>query len=384
VRILLCHPGASYATSDVFDGLRAALEAAGVEVRTYDLESRLELAVRWTKMVWRRAGKPDPKPSEADIVYWASKDIVERALRWNVDGVLIVSAMYLHPDLLVLLRRAKIRTAMVLTESPYDDERQERVLPWVDLAWTNERSSVPRLRRINPDVNYLPHAYDPSTHHAQATTDVQPEHEVVFVGSLFSERGELLSRVDWSGIDLALYGDWRGLPSRHQLRQYVRSDVIANAQSAALYRRCKIGLNLYRESIGFGLNAPRIDHAESLNPRAIELAACGCFQISHYRAEVAEVFGDAVPTFKTADELGQLVRHYLASPSMRLDKARRARQAIRGHTFAAMAATILTDLAQAGWPVHSKETLQWLATTGEKAGSMPQSVAPAPLSLSPV
>lgn len=377
------HPGASYSTADVFSGLVGALRDAGVELMTYDLESRLEMAGRWMSLVWNRAGRPQPKYSGADVVYGASKDAVERALRWNADGVLVISGMFLHPDILVLLRRAGIRTAVVLTESPYDDDRQIKILPLVDVAWTNERSSVARLRHANPNVHYLPHAYNPDQHRPGPVPDDVPTHDVVFVGSLFAERAELLGQVDWAGIDLALYGDWRGLPSRSRLRGYVRGSVVDNRYAALLYRNGKIGLNLYRESIGWGRGAPRISHAESLNPRALELAACGTFQLSHYRAEVAEVFGAAVPTFTTPDELGRLVRYYLQSPAERHDKAARSLQALGGHTFADRAATILADLADAGWPVPSKEPESWHDTTEERGGCTLPRPAPASLSLSP-
>jgi hypothetical protein len=94
--------------------------------------------------------------------------------------------MFLHPDILVLLRRAHIPVAVVLTESPYDDAMQQsRVAPFVELLWTNERTSVDVLRQINLNTHYLPHAYDSSVHHADTSRDPSdvPSHDVVFVGS---------------------------------------------------------------------------------------------------------------------------------------------------------------------------------------------------------
>ena len=82
--------------------------------------------------------------------------------------------------------------------------------------------------------------------------------------------------------------------------------------TAALYRRAKIGLNLYRGSKGWGKGAPQIEHAESLNPRAYELAAVGAFHLSTPRAEVTDVFGDLVPTCATPAEASQLIRRWLA------------------------------------------------------------------------
>ena len=123
-------------------------------------------------------------------------------------------------------------------------------------------------------------------------------HDVVFVGTGFRERVELLAAVDWSGIDLGLYGSWDRRQMPHRLRPYVRANVIPNAHAAWLYRQSKIGLNLYRRP-------PEGTRAESMNPRAYELAACGVFQISDRRAEGVETLSYSVPTFRTPEELGR-------------------------------------------------------------------------------
>lgn len=371
MRLLCVHPGASFSTVDVYNGMVSELQALGVETIKYNLEERLALSGKFIHMRWRekvKAAAPEDKEAvkntrytPADVIYLASLEVLERALKHQVDGVLIFSGMFCHPNAFWLLRQAHIRTALLLSESPYDDTSQAKVLPLIDVAWTNERSSVPVLRQANPNVNYMPHGYNPEVHKPYAAddpTDV-PAHDVVFVGSLFAERVELLSQVDWTGIDLGLYGEWSGLPSRHKLRKYVAGDVVDNRYAAALYRKAKIGLNLYRESMGWGRGVPRITHAESMNPRTLELAACGCFQISSYRQEIGEVLGASVPTFHNNDPtaLNGLIRGYLGLLSrtpiddVRRNLAAQALERVQGHTFEARARAIVDDLGRAGWPV---------------------------------
>lgn len=374
MKLLAVKPGASFSTLDVYNGIVPELQKLGVEIHEYDLEARLEINARWLNMVWRRSVKnaedkaaaKQNKYTDADVVYGASKDVLERALRFEVDGVLIFSGMFLAGDTFVLLKRAHVRTALLLSESPYDDYEQMKVLPWVDVAWTNERSSVATLRKANPNVNYMPHAFNPDIHYPEgggphrpdsghdltgADEDDAPSHDVVFVGSMFAERAELLSQIDWTGIDFGLYGDWRGLPSTHHLRKHLAGSVVDNRYAAALYRKAKIGLNLYRESMGWGRQAPRITHADSMNPRTLELAACGCFQISQSRSEIAEVFDGWIPTFSTADELNRLIHKWLTDPFRRAEYAQKTMEAVQPHTFAARARTIVDDLARAEWPV---------------------------------
>lgn len=354
MRAVLIHPGASTSVSDVYDGLLPALRARGHELVPYALDTRINRAGQWLFLNWHKAKRADPsipKPTPADVIYQAGLEAIHRALRADCEWVLVISAMYLHPDIILMLKRAGRKVGLVFTESPYNDDDQARLAPLADVCWTNERASVPVLRRANPNTHYLPHAYDPGRHAATVhlpNEDELARHDVVFVGTLFAERQEMLAAVDWTGIDLGLYGQFPYLGSRSRLRRYVCGSLTPNEVTAALYRRARIGLNLYRTSMGFGRYAPRAADAESLNPRALELAAAGCFTISDHRPEVAEVFGDLVPTFETPDQLQALIKHWLGDGSGR-DRVRSALPvAVRGRDFAAMAARVEAGLLGEG------------------------------------
>lgn len=351
MKLLCVHPGASFSTHDVYVGLTEGLRERGHQIYEYALDGRIAAAGGWLSYCWKKGGKTLPQPTPADILYKAGCELVERALRIHderdpLDWVLCVSAMYLHPDALVLMRRAGLRVAVLLTESPYDDDRQKRILPWVNLAWTNERSSAREL-----GIGYVRHAYRPAVHHlGDCPCDDKdvPAHDVVFVGTAFQERIDLLSAVNWDGIDFALYGTWELLGSRHHLRKYLRGGAQDNPYTAALYRRAKVGLNLFRTSKGFGKDAPRIAHAESLGPRAYELAATGCFMLSEHRPEVTETFGDAVPTFTTPADLERLVRRWVMDPDGRARVKARLPGMVSGHTWDTRAQQIEMDLRGAG------------------------------------
>jgi spore maturation protein CgeB len=337
--------------SDVHDGLVAALRRQGHLVSTYDLSKRIAQAGHWLHAVWRRSRRTMPeleKPGAVTVIEKACEDIVPRALTLNVDAVLIISAMYLHPDALVLLRRARIPTGLIFTESPYDDARQARIAHLADVCWTQERTSVATLRPFNPRVHYLPAAYDTTRH----TPEEQPGdafvhgHDVVFVGTLFHERIALLSAVDWTGIDLGIYGHTSLLSSRSKLRQHLRGGATDNAMAAALYRRAKVGLNLFRSTAEW-TSGQHVTTGESLNPRAYELAACGTFQVSDIRPEVTDLFGGAVWTFADAAGLQSLLHTALADDDTRRELARAAWASVLPHTFDARARQVVEQLAPA-------------------------------------
>jgi spore maturation protein CgeB len=348
MRVLLVGPGASWSTADVADGLRFGLEKHGVQIVEYRLDTRIARSSSWMYYNWRRTKKDNPgveRPTTADVFHWAGRESVTTALWHEVDAIIVVSAMFLLPDIIKMMTRAHIPVFVLFTESPYDMEAELRVAAMVDGCWTNERSALPAFRAVNPNSGYLRHAWHPVRHVGPQETDAAvPAHDVVFVGSAFQERIDWLTAIDWSGIDLGLYGSWAPLGSTHRLRAFVRDGVIDNATTAALYRRAKLGLNLYRTSQGWGKDAPQITHAESLNPRAYELAACGAFHLSTDRAEVREVFGSAVPTFTDPQHASALIRAWLADDAGRIASAQQLPAMVAESSWVERSATVIGDI----------------------------------------
>ena len=354
MRLLLVHPGASWATADVALGLHDGLRYHGAQVVNFRLDQRIGFAHRTLHVMWRQkskaavaAGEPVlTKPTRADVLYQAGIGALEMALREKVDAVVIVSGMLLHPDVVIMMKRAHLRVVVLFTESPYDLEKELVFAARVDGCWTNERTSVAAFRAVNPSAGYAPHGWHPERHTVTATEadTTAAAHDVVFVGTGFTERAKWFNAIDWTGIDLGLYGNWKGCGLSKKLQACLMGDCISNDQTAALYRRAKIGLNLYRQSKGWGKGAPSIAHAESLNPRAYELAACGVFHLSQHRAEVREVFGDLVPTFSTPTEAAALIRLWLADPAGRARVAEALPACVAEQSWRHRAMPILGDL----------------------------------------
>ena len=356
MKLLCIDPGASYATGDVAHGFTAALTAAGHEVLPYNLTTRIDDAAYYYRCKRRRA-KESGKQPWPEVLTKAAMDVVPFALYHQPDWVIVFSAMFLHPDTFVLLKRAGVKVALVLSESPYDDEKQARVAPWADVVFTNERTSVDYLRRYNPNTHYLAHAYNPERSSTGPIPEGTPAHDVLFIGTLFEERIALFSEVDWTGIDFAMYGAFGLLPSRHKLRHYIKGSIVDNRTAQAMYRAAKVNLNPYRTSKGYGIGVEHIAGAESLNPRALELAACGAFQLSDPRKEMYEVFGPITYgiTYRDAQHLGEWVRTYLGYDQGRATIARGFPAKIADHTYAARAAQLTATLA--GHGVASRDAL---------------------------
>lgn len=362
MKALVLGAGAGWSTKDVENGVVDGLRAAGIAVGRYAYEHRLATSADYLRYVHRRAKRQDataPAPSAADVQLHALVDVLPRALAHDVDWVVLISGMFVPDGFLDVLRRV-VPVALLLTESPYQLAEESRWAAYADLVWTHERTVVPTLQAITP-THYLPHAWRAGLHDVPATADV-PAHDVVFVGTGFPERVAFLEAIDWTGMDLGLYGGWP-VAETSPLAPFVRGGITDNRTTTALYQRAAVGLNLYRQSADW-TGTTRITHAESLNPRAYELAACGAFHLSDARAEVGEVFGDAVPTFRTPDECAALLRRWLADPAGRAAQGARLRAAVAGQSWIDRGAVMAAQL-RAATPAARERLLTAAVRRGE-------------------
>lgn len=343
MKTLVCHPGASWATHDVYKGAVEGIRAAGGHVVEWRLDGRIErwhafLHYLWRKQRREKQGQTWPKPSAADTLHMATTGLIERALEKHCTDLIVVSAMFLPPNKIELAKRAGLRVWLLCTETPYDIEDELRLAAMVDGVWTHERAAVETFRAVNPRVAYLPHAWRPGVHDVITPAQKQPC-DVLFCGSYFPERVAWLESIDWTGIDLALYGTTELIGKRSPLQAFIRGGLVPNEHLAPLARTAAIAVNIFRQ--------PRAGHvAESCNPRLVEMAAAGCCVISDHRPEVAEIFGDALPTFQTAAEAEALIRALLADPLRRRACAAQAQAAVAGATWPARGQQIMADLAR--------------------------------------
>lgn len=362
-RILLVSPGHSWSTYDAFTGLHNGFKAIGVETYLYDLERRIPRARDFLAFCDGEEAAEDM----GRVVYCAGEESIARALAIAADGVVVVTGLMYDPRLYVLLARARLPVFLFGTESPYNDDFYRQVAPSVAAFSTNEASSASRFRDVvaahkaDTRVLHLPLGYDPQTHYPGYGTDADgvATHDVVFVGNVYPSRAEMLAGASWDGIDLGLYGvfemiddaDWPLWPFAVGCSPGQRSAPVDNRIAASLYSRAKITLNLFRrEKVGRSWDDVRTlsasEAGQSINPRMIEAAAMGCFMLSEWRPEVEQVFGDAVPTFRTPDELERLVRYYLTREDERRAMAARLPALVSGYSYHERARTIADTLAE--------------------------------------
>ena len=328
MRILVVHPGPNFSVQDVHDGWVEGFEELGHEVQSYNLGDRLTwAAIAHLGMDDGTYIKAFPKPES--VYSFAISGLPQACLYWWPQLVVFISGFTVDPQFLEVCRGRGIKTACVMTESPYEESRQLLIAPHFDAVALNDPTNIGQYSTLTTAV-YTPHAYRPEIHHeGEAHEDYLSD--CVFVGTGYPSRVAFLERCNFDGIDLALAGNWQNVPT--VLADRVVHDIedcIDNVQTAELYRGAKTSFNIYRTEN----NGDISDGADgwSVGPREIELAASGTWFARQSRGESDELF-PMLPTFNSPEELGELIRWALENPVERQVAAEQAKRVVADRTF---------------------------------------------------
>ena len=328
MRILVVHPGPNFSVQDVHDGWVEGFEELGHEVQSYNLGDRLTwAAIAHLGMDDGTYIKAFPKPES--VYSFAISGLPQACLYWWPQLVVFISGFTVDPQFLEVCRGRGIKTACVMTESPYEESRQLLIAPHFDAVALNDPTNIGQYSTLTTAV-YTPHAYRPEIHHeGEAHEDYLSD--CVFVGTGYPSRVAFLERCNFDGIDLALAGNWQNVPTVLADRVvHDLEDCIDNVQTPELYRGAKTSFNIYRTET----NGDVVDGADgwSVGPREIELAASGTWFARQSRGESDELF-PMLPTFNSPEELGELIRWALENPVERQVAAEQAKRVVADRTF---------------------------------------------------
>lgn len=337
MRGVVVSPGPHFSVMDVHRGVIAGLEANGVNTHQVNFDDHLDF--------YTAAHIPDSEtgelrkafPNLQDAARIATVSALEPILyQFWPHVVIVISGFFVDPQKYALIRNRGHKLILWCTESPYEDERQAWMAGNADLVVVNDPTNLDMFRAVNKNTHYVPHAYQPNIHRPDGN---RMESDCFFVGTGYPSRVEWLEKVDWTGVDFALAGNWSTLRDDSPLHDYVIHDVahcLNNSDTVDWYRGTKASFNLYRRE------AMRLEDSEgwAVGPREIELAACETFFFRDPRGESDELF-PMLPTLTTPGEFSEQLRWWLAHDNERRDAARLARAAIAERTFTNTVAEVL-------------------------------------------
>ena len=341
MRILIIYPGHSHATIDVALGYENGLRAIGHTVRAFNYHNQLTFYVGALKYWQKHAGKDDKvaNPDMAALVL-ASEQAAIEVVDFVPDLVVVICGFVLHKRAFDLINRLCRPIVLVLTESPYNDASQARIIEGGEVAqtFTNDKSSVIPLREATgARVEYLPHSYDPMRHHKKDAVLDKYESDVFFFGTMWPERQRLLEPVRRWCRRRRIDAQIGGIGFRR------RKGMITNAELVRYYSATKIALNQHRTIASAKDDEEQhVAGAYSLGPRAFEIAACKAFQLcDDARPELHEVFDGSVPTYTDGADLKNKIGYYMDHPDQREALARAAYQRVQPCSFENRARDIL-------------------------------------------
>jgi spore maturation protein CgeB len=336
MRALLVHPGPFFSVQDVYTGWNEGLRDNGVEIAEYNLGDRLtfyDLAA----LEDGEGGHVRAFTRDA-AVEMAVNGVYSTCYKWWPDVVVIVSGMFLTPELPKILRSRRHKVVILHTESPYEDDRQLALAEHADLNLINDPTNLDAFREVAP-TEYIPHAYRPAVHRTRRLPAKRFRSDFCFVGTGYTSRISWLEQVDWSGLDVALAGNWQQTKLDSPLRKFVVHDLdecLDNEDTARYYAGTKVSLNLYRREA----NRPDLMQGWAMGPREVELAACGTFYLRDPRPESDELL-PMLPAITTPQEFGEQVRWWAAHDTERQKATDAARLAVADRTFTNHAARML-------------------------------------------
>lgn len=352
MRILIVHPGPDFSVHDVYTGWLEAFQELGVTAHGYNLLPNDRLIFYSTAL--RDTGEKDEQGLPIvrnyltqDQAFIAARQGLSHEILWKwPDVVLFISAFFMTATWFRLLRARRIKTVILHTESPYQDEEQLIRGSLADLNLINDPQNLEKFRELGP-AEYQHHCYRPSVHYPRAGPRNQElASDFAFIGTAFKSRIELFEALDLNGIDTILAGNcWGALPGTSPVAKYVATgigtdaDCVHNHEAADLYRNTRISLNFYRREAEEDWSGEGV----AMGPREIELAACGTFFLRDPRPEGDEVL-HMLPRFSSPAEASEQLHWWLAHDREREKIAGQAREAIADRTFADSARRLLTKL----------------------------------------
>jgi spore maturation protein CgeB len=327
VRVAIADDSGLQYSDDYRQGWKRGFEAIGCEVQVFDVT------------VLRRIGMTMPSPYRSRAMPGTAKQIADQIAKWKPHLVWCHHGRAAsNEEFQLKLRREGVRTAVYLCDEPYETGETARYSPRFQFVFTMDPCTVDAHRRSRKDrskVFYLPPGVD--TFHFKRRPYSGRTTPAFFLGN-----ATLVPRLDWlkpverlvAGADIRFFKTvskrdprWVNVDDHPELyggcvvglnvhrdpaisKECFKKRVLGRSRSMSVPDGIKLCMQMpAKEGTGFWNdgNLP----AAHVNPRFLEMAACGTLVVSDdHRSELARMFPMA-PRASDPSHFVELVMHYL-------------------------------------------------------------------------
>jgi len=267
-----------------------------------------------------------------------NKDLIQRVKRFKPDLLLVSGGWTIFPETISLIRDlSKIITVNWIADFPLKFNDYLKVGPYYHYFFASGTDALEEYRKAGHRNGYwLPFACDPEIHKPLNLTEKEREKyscDICFVGSLYSERVEVLEKL--SEFNLGIWGiGWERLPADSPLRKFVRGGIVEPKEWVKIFNASKIVLNI----IGGQCDVPYpiVDQIHMTNTKVFEILGCGAFQLVEKKKDVLRLFvpGEHLVCYENIDDLKRLIPYYLKNSNERERIAQEGyREVIQKHTY---------------------------------------------------
>lgn len=330
VRVAIADDSGLIYSDDYRRGWLKGFEAIGCEVKVFDIS------------VLRRIGATTLSPYRSRAMPGTAKSIADQISKWKPHLVWCHHGRAAsNEEFLLKLKKEGIKTAVYLCDEPYETGETARYSPRFQFVFTMDLCTLDVHRKSRKDrtgVFYLPPGVD--VDHFAVKDYSERDVPAFFLGN-----ATLVPRPDWlkpikrlvDGADIRFFGTvGKNDPKWVSLQDHPK-----------LYASCVVGLNVHRApeitnecfkrrvlgrpktmTVPSGLTlSTKMPHREGtgfwndgnlpashVNPRFLEMAACGtCVVSDDHRSELRRMFPMA-PRAQNPDHFVELVLHYINHP----------------------------------------------------------------------
>ena len=233
------------------------------------------------------------------------------------DVIYVVQGIQLFPELIDKFKRNAF-VVCSLSDRLSLFPGIEKYLVHYDAVYSYSNPDVEELKKLGIDAVYTPAAADRSVYYP---IDCKKVHDLCFVGVMYPERKELLTKLvhDLPDLDIAIFGKYT---SRTDLKGNLEWFMDKRLRTTFANREILPGkVNEVYNSSKICLNMNRANAGNSWAGRFACIAASKSFQIMNYNEMADEQFGDCVCLYHDYDELLSSIQYYLEHEDERVSCA---------------------------------------------------------------